>query len=147
MPSGGFSVRRLTAGDTAAAVETFALMADVFETPAGPLSERYVSGLLDNPAFWALAATKDGQIAGGLTAHTLPMTRSETSELFLYDIAVRVDCQRQGIGRLLVYHLRSIAAAAGIDVIFVPAENEDGHALDFYRALGGKPGAVTIFEL
>jgi aminoglycoside 3-N-acetyltransferase I len=37
------------------------------------------------------------------------------------------------------------AAAAGITVAFVPADNEDVHALDFYSALGGIPAPVTIF--
>jgi len=28
----------------------------------------------------------------------------------------------------------------------VVADNADGHALDFYRALGGKPSSVTLFS-
>ena len=39
---------------------------------------------------------------GGLTAHALPMTRSPEAELFIYDLAVRADRQRRGIGRTLV---------------------------------------------
>lgn len=34
----------------------------------------------------------------------------------------------------------------GIDLVFVPADNVDIHALDFYRALGGVAAPVTIFE-
>jgi aminoglycoside 3-N-acetyltransferase I len=41
--------------------------------------------------------------------------------------------------------LRSQAAVAGITVAFVPADNQDTHALDFYQALGGVPAPVTIF--
>ena len=41
--------------------------------------------------------------------------------------------------------LRSLAAAAGVSVVFVSADNEDTHALDFYRAVGGTPAPVTIF--
>jgi aminoglycoside 3-N-acetyltransferase I len=41
--------------------------------------------------------------------------------------------------------LRDGAAARGIRVLFVPAENDDLHALDFYRALGGTPSQVTVF--
>jgi aminoglycoside 3-N-acetyltransferase I len=45
----------------------------------------------------------------------------------------------------LVAALREAAAAEGIHVAFVPADNEDTHALDFYRAIGGVPAPVTIF--
>jgi aminoglycoside 3-N-acetyltransferase I len=41
--------------------------------------------------------------------------------------------------------LREEAARAGIETLFVPADDEDEHALDFYRALGGVPAPVTIF--
>ncbi len=138
-------VTRLTARDADTAVRLFALMAAVFEVPNQPLSASYVERLLARRDFWALAAIRDGELLGGLTAHTLPMTRSESSELFIYDIAVRPDVQRQGIGRALVSVLRQQGAAEGINVAFVPAENEDTHALDFYRALGAAESAVTFF--
>jgi aminoglycoside 3-N-acetyltransferase I len=37
------------------------------------------------------------------------------------------------------------AAAMGIDEVFAAADNDDRHALDFYRALGGSPSPVTFF--
>ena len=73
------------------------------------------------------------------------MTRTASSEIFIYDIAVRSDQQRKGIGRLLVAELRAKAAALGIREVFVAADSDDVHALDFYRALGGAPSPVTIF--
>ena len=30
--------------------------------------------------------------------------------------------------------------------MFVPADDDDTHALRFYAALGGKPSKVTLFE-
>ena len=60
-------------------------------------------------------------IIGGLTAHTLPMTRDESAEIFIYDLAVRADRQRRGVGRLLINTLRADATAAGIGVVFVAA--------------------------
>jgi len=85
------------------------------------------------------------EVVGGVTAHALAMTTAEASELFIYDIAVRADQQGRGVGRRLVAALRDAAAAVGIGVVFVAADNEDGHALDFYRALGGRPSPVTVF--
>ena len=73
------------------------------------------------------------------------MTTMESPELFIYDIAVRPDYQRQGIGRALMTALRQAAAAEGIADLFVPADNDDRHALEFYRRLGGVAAPVTIF--
>jgi len=136
---------RLTVGDLDIARALFAMMADVFEEPSERLRDAYLASILGRSDFWALAAFIGDEIVGGLTAHTLPMTRAERSEIFIYDIAVRKDQQRKGIGRRLVTALRESAAAGGITDLFVPADNEDLHALDFYRALGGVAAAVTIF--
>lgn len=140
------AVRRLRAGDRTLARETFALMARVFETESEHLSDAYLDGLLRRPDFWVIAAVDDRQVIGGLTAHTLAMTEFEGSEVFLYDIAVSEDFQRRGIGRQLVETLLEGARAAGIKTVFVPADNDDTHALDFYRALNGTPLAVTMFD-
>jgi aminoglycoside 3-N-acetyltransferase I len=123
----------------------FTLMAEVFDEPSAPLSDHYLEQLLERPQFWAVAAFAEDQLAGGVTAHAVPMTTSESSELFIYDIAVRADLQRRGIGRALMAALRAAATAEGIGDVFVPADNEDTHALDFYRRLGGVPAAVTFF--
>jgi aminoglycoside 3-N-acetyltransferase I len=63
----------------------------------------------------------------------------------IYDVAVRSDYQRRGIGRGLISLLRAHATEAGIDAAFVPADNEDEHALDFYSALGAEPTSLTFF--
>lgn len=138
-------IQRLTTADAPVARRLFHMMAQVFGEPARPLSDEYLARLLGRTEFWAIAAFMDDDLVGGLTAHTLPMTRAESSEIFIYDIAVRADRQRRGIGRGLVESLRATAASEGIEDIFVPADNADTHALDFYRALGAEPLAVTHF--
>ena len=121
-------------------------MAQVFEEPNEELGDAYLQRLLERDDFWVLAALDGDDVLGGISAHALPMTRSESTELFIYDLAVRTDRQRQGIGRTLVTALRVAACDAGVEVCFVPADDEDTHALDFYRALGGNPAEVTIFD-
>lgn len=139
------TTRRLEPNDTATGKILFTMMAAVFGEESAPLSDAYVERLLARRDFWAIAAFDGVEVVGGLTAHTLPMTREEGSEIFLYDIAVREDRQRQGIGSHLVAALREAGSAQGIHDVFVPADDEDEHALDFYRALGGEPVKVTIF--
>jgi aminoglycoside 3-N-acetyltransferase I len=142
-------VRRLGPGEESVARTMFAMMVAVFDEEgdpdAQPLDEADVRALLLRDDFWAVVAIEDEEVVGGLTAHALPMTRSRSTELFLYDLAVRADRQRRGIGRALVTETLSLARAVGIHTAFVPADDEDTHALDFYRALGGAPSPVTIF--
>ena len=115
-------ISRLTAGERPLARELFAMMAGVFEEECEHLPDSYLNRLLSRDDFWAIAAFSGDEIVGGLTAHTLPMTRSESSEVFIYDIAVRSDHQRKGIGRRLLTALRESAMAAGIKDVFVPAD-------------------------
>ncbi len=138
-------VTRLSGGDRAVARRLFTLMAEVFDDECDPLSDAYIDRLLAREEFWAIAAFAGDDVVGGLTAHTLPMTRSESAEIFIFDVAVRADHQRRGIGTLMMTMLCEEAARAGIDIVFVPADGEDEHALDFYRALGGDAAPVTIF--
>lgn len=139
-------VKRLGAADVVLAQATFRLMAEVFDEGVGELTEAYVSALLGRADFWAMAALQDARPIGGITAHVLPMTRSEAQELFIYDLAVQPAHQRRGVGRLLVETLCREAAAAGVAVAFVPADVEDDHAVAFYQALGGQAAPVTIFS-
>ena len=136
---------RLTRADLVLARELFLTMAAVFAEPCEPLDDDYLDRLLGRANFWAMAAFIGDDLAGGLTAHTLPMTTSPSSTIFIYDIAVRAEHQRQGVGRELIAVLRKAAIADGIRDVFVPADNDDTHALEFYRALGGAPTASTIF--
>jgi aminoglycoside 3-N-acetyltransferase I len=133
--------RRLAAGERDVARRLFTMMADAFEEPNEPLGDGYLARLLGREDFWAIAAFDGDDVVGGLTAHTLPMTRVEGAEVFLYDIAVRADWRRRGVGRQLVAALRE---GSGCEV-FVPADGDDDDACDFYRALGGVAAAVTIF--
>ena len=143
---GSFRIERLT-DQVDLAREAFRMMHNVFGEGGVTPSGDYVARLLADPRFHAFLAVEAGEPVGCITAHDLPMTRHERSELFVYDLAVREDRQRQGIGRQLVDALVADAAQRGIDVVFVPADNDDEHALAFYTRLGGRPAPVTMFDL
>jgi aminoglycoside 3-N-acetyltransferase I len=139
-------VRRLTSQDADTARALFTLMADVFGETHDTLSSDYVNRLLAHADFWALGALVGDRIVGGLTAHTLQMTTRERAEIFIYDIAVHADHQRRSVGSQLIRELQRMAGLAGIDTLFVPADNQDIHALDFYRSLGATGVPITMFE-
>lgn len=142
-----FTIVRLGVDHLDLARSVFQVMVEVFDEGDGGLSADYVHRLLGRDDLWAYGALDGDVVVGGLTAHTLPMIRDESDEVFLYDLAVAPSHQRRGIGRLLVTTLVDDAARAGIDTVFVPADDEDAHALDSYRALGGVAAPVTIFDL
>ncbi|QWT23788.1 GNAT family N-acetyltransferase [Subtercola sp. PAMC28395] len=139
-------VKRLVAGDEALAASSFTMMAAVFEEPSVPLDDSYIKNLLRSDSFWAIAAFRGPEVVGGLTAHTLPLTRTAQSEVFVYDLAVHHDHRRQGIAARLLHELRAAAAREGILDIFVAADNDDASALDFYRAQGATGTPVTFFS-
>jgi aminoglycoside 3-N-acetyltransferase I len=138
--------KRLTSTDRELAKKLFATMAMIFADECSPLSDEYVDRLLSSEDVFAVAAFDENNIIGGLTAHMLPMTRSESSEIFIYDLAVLAEYRRMGVGRMLMMALRSTATAAGMQDVFVPVDNDDLHAIEFYRALGGTASPVTFFS-
>ena len=143
----GVVIERLGIGDVQRARAAFEMMHNVFDEDPEALSDGYVAGVLNDESFWAIGAFEAGEAIGCITGHELAMTRHERTELFVYDLAVRVDRQRCGIGRQLVKALVTSAAGHGIDVVFVPADDDDTHALAFYASLGGRPAKVTMFDL
>ena len=139
------STKLLLPGDEETAIEMFVLMSRVFETSGQRLELAQVRRLLASSSFLAVAAFSNGELCGGATGHILPMTRDPSSELFIYDIAVDEEQQRRGIGRQIIATMLSEANARGVSVAFVPADNEDEHALRFYENIGGTGAPVTIF--
>lgn len=143
---GRVEVRRLGSDEAEAALRLVAMMAAVFEEPMGPVSEAYMERLLARPDFAAFAAVAgDGRFVGGATTFELPMSRSEGGELLLWDLAVDPEVQRRGIGRRLMEAVRAHARARGLAATFLFADDEDLHAIDFYRAIGGRAAPVTMF--
>jgi aminoglycoside 3-N-acetyltransferase I len=138
-------IERLGTGDRSEARRLFSMLAEAFDEKRDLLSDAYVDQLLCRQDFWALAAFSGDDVVGGITAHTLPMTRQESSEMFVFDIAVRSDHRNKGIGRRLLDTLSKQATQSGIRELFLAADNADEHALDFYRRLGGLPTPATLF--
>ena len=139
------SLAKLTPSDRELAGALFALMAQIFEESSEPLNSRYLDHLLGRDDFWVFAALVDSQPVAGLTAFVVPLTRARTSELLIYDLAVKPAYQRRGIGRRLVEAANALAARHGFESTWVPVAGEEDHALEFYRAIGGRPSAATIF--
>lgn len=141
-----FQVKRLGKEDILTAQELFQLFREVFETEDEAIATNsYVGRMLDNTGFVVYAALYENTVVGGLTAYALPLYYSEYTEIFIYDIAVKPDYQRKGIGKKLLSALKEYCREQGIGEMFVAAHEEDADAVAFYHATGGNAEKVIHF--
>jgi aminoglycoside 3-N-acetyltransferase I len=145
-PTTEIKIKRLDTGDVALLQQLIQLFREVFEREEEIDAEPgYLSHLLRNNTFVAVAALLNDKVIGGLTAYELPMYYSASSEMFIYDVAVSTEYQQRGIGKQLLTALKKYCQQQNILEIFVAAHAEDTHALEFYQATGGVAEDVVHF--
>lgn len=93
-----------------------------------------------------LVAELDNKIVAGLTAHDLPSTYFESNEVYVYDLAVTKEHQRNGIGKQLLAELAKICKTKGESEFFLQADFDDINAIEFYRSCGGMEENVIHFS-
>lgn len=110
------------------------LFEQVFEWEQNAVPGRaHLQKVLENPSFLVFVAKVEQQLVGGLTVHVLPRYDSEKPSAYIYDLAVSPDWQRMGIGQKLIATLNDYCEQNGFDEVFVQAETDDTHAVNFYR--------------
>ena len=138
--SAGLSIHQLTRHDQAlmkALLVTFGEAFDEVETYGrNQPGAGYLEQLLGSDYFIALAALKNGEVVGGITAYELKKFEQERSEIYIYDLAVAVAHRREGIATALIEELKELAAARAAYVIFVQADMGDAPAIALYSKLG-----------
>ena len=75
-----------------------------------------------------------GFVSGVETTHP-----DKGTEMFLYELSVREDRRRRGVGRTLVEALAELARSRGCYGMWVGIEADDAAALATYRAAGAAP--------
>ena len=141
-----FEIRQLTNDDLSTFTSLIHLFNMVFEEENSTIgSDANSLRLLNDKRFIVLVALVENEVVGGLTAYELPMYYADYSELFLYDLAVKPEYQRMGIGKGLIQSLKEYCSKNGIREFFVMAHEEDEHAIEFYHAIGGKSEKVVNF--
>jgi aminoglycoside 3-N-acetyltransferase I len=115
-------------------IEMIAVFENVFEMQGFTRPRQtHLEKLLTNNNFFAVVASTDNKIIGGLTVYLLDQYYSEKPLAYIYDLAVLKPYQRKGIGRKLIAFTNEFCARQGFEEVFVQADKVDDYAIDFYR--------------
>jgi len=132
------SVRRLRPGDEG----TLALLAredadfDLEDRgkPIAPLGPEAARSFLAEPGIFACVAEEGGRPVGFLYGHRLLKRAGDPGEALLYEIGVRKNQRRHGVGRALVDALFAWMDELQLHEVWVLADNPG--AAKFYAACG-----------
>lgn len=117
--------------------ELISVFQQVFEMPNTDLpKDNHLSRLLSDDGFLVLVALEGEKVVGGLTLYLLPQYYEEFPVGYIYDVGVLPEYQRKGVGRKLLEKALQHSGEKGCREIFVQADKEDTHALEFYRSCG-----------
>jgi ribosomal protein S18 acetylase RimI-like enzyme len=135
-------VRRLMTGDEAV-VQRLTADADRFEVPGTPPRNLPVprtevaARFLTVETNHLLVAFDRDEPVGLLLAYELPRRHGDEPKMHLYEIGVREDYRRRGIGRSLIESFAELARARGARRAFVLTDESNRAAMAFYASTGG----------
>lgn len=109
---------------------------DVETYTARQPDDAYLTSLLANPGFVAVAAFSAGRVIGGIAGYVLPKFEQARSELYIYDLAVEEAFRRQGIATAMIEVVKDVATSRGAYVIYVQADHGDDPAIALYTKMG-----------
>ena len=140
-------VIKLNHNDIDKFIELIRVFEEVFEMKNLTIpDEKYLIKLLAKEDFFSFIAVLGNKVVGGLTTYTLKQYYSVAPLVFIYDIAVKTEVQRQGVGKLLISSLSGYCKDNGYEEMFVLADEVDNHAIEFYRSTGATEGRVVNFN-
>jgi [ribosomal protein S18]-alanine N-acetyltransferase len=78
----------------------------------------------------AWVVSRDGEVLG------YALMSLGVYEAHILNLCVTPECQRQGLGRFLLQHLRRVAAASGAELLLLEVRKSNGAAIALYRKAG-----------
>jgi ribosomal protein S18 acetylase RimI-like enzyme len=101
--------------------------------------------LLSDERTFFLAAFDDSTPIGFVLAYELPRRHGDPAHLFVYEIGVREDLRRKGVGTALMQRLADLARERGLRDAFLLTNESNTGAMTFYEAIGGvRPNADDV---
>jgi ribosomal protein S18 acetylase RimI-like enzyme len=141
------TLRKLTTYDLPFFIELIRVFEDVFEMKDFRMPpEAHLEKLLAKEDFYVFVALQDEKVIGGLTAYRMDQYYSVSPLVYIYDLAVKREFQRKGVGKLLIEENKKYCHGIGAEAIMVEADDEDEYAIDFYRKTGGEGIKVVHFD-
>ncbi|MEO8569561.1 MAG: GNAT family N-acetyltransferase [Ginsengibacter sp.] len=139
-------IQKLSGHDIDKFEKLIRLFENVFEMENFTMPCRnHLQQLLEQDSFFVFVALASHDIVGGLTAYTLQQYYSTSPLVYVYDLAVKKEFQRRGIGKNLMTALTTYCIGLGIEEIFVQADAIDDHAIEFYHSTGATAEKVIHF--
>lgn len=133
-----FSVRLLRPGDEgiihALAIEDADFDVEGRGRSLEPLSPFEARDYLNNPSVLHWVALEQDSPVGFLVCIVIPLRAGSGRELLLYEVGVRINRRRQGIGRALLKQMREWMGSNEVTDVWVLADNPE--AVEFYSSCG-----------
>ncbi len=108
--------------------------------------DSHLQQLLEKDSFFVFVAMVNDKVIGGLTSYTMEQYYAELPLVYIFDLAVKNEFQRKGIGKMLMAALLDYCREIGVEEVFVQADLPDKHAIEFYRSTGGIAEEVIHFN-
>ncbi len=132
-------ISKLSQNDSVKLAELLHVFEAVFEMKSFTVpDESYLQRLLENPDMMFMVAELDGKVVGGLSAYVLLQYYSKEKHAYIHDVAISTAYQRKGIGNKLIASFNNYCQKMNYAEVFVAAEKQDAHAVEFYRATGAE---------
>jgi ribosomal protein S18 acetylase RimI-like enzyme len=140
-------IQKLDHNDISKFIELIRVFEDVFEMKNFLMpDEVYLQQLLRREDFFVFVAISDNKVVGGLTSYIMHQYYSKSPLVYIFDLAVKIKVQRQGIGKMLIKGNNNYCESIGAEDVMVQADIEDDHAIDFYNSTGAKGEKVIHFD-
>lgn len=138
-------IKKLNPSDIDQFTELIQLFEVVFEMKnfSIPPTE-HLKKLLNQNHFHVFVSLIDDRIVGGLTVYTLEQYYSTQPLAYIYDLAVDNNLQRKGIGKKLIAFTQTYFKEKGYEEVFVQADRDEDHAVNFYRSTQPTEGEDVI---
>lgn len=99
-------------------------------------NQEYFQDLVNSQSFISLVAEVNNEVVGALAAYELKKFEQERSEIYIYDLGVKVNFRNKGIATSLINELKIIAQNRKAWVLYVQADYIDEPAVNLYTKLG-----------
>ncbi len=128
-------IKALKPNEVSEFTELIKLFEEVFQMKNFELPDKcHLDKILKGESFKVFVAEINDKIVGGATVFVLEQYYSTKPLAYIYDLAVKVEFQRRGIGRKVIEFINAFFLQKGFEEVFVQADEVDDYALDFYRS-------------